>query len=543
MQAWRTQWWVSPGRASTQIRQELFHTVSRTPHNALLVLDINNVHEDVFSSVLWYVLAQEPSYIFKYLVQQPRLVTPDFRMWESSRSKPLTGGFSRGSPVLLPLHSSAAPYSPRFTLIGSHDLDTYIYEGAAVAEWLDCSSLTRTNRVRFPTELLLDFHIISQTIKDAVLQCIFHRGTSGGWDPLRGNFLDATKQMKPRVVVCGIRDGDPTHRRASYATFDPERILGVFPCGSARHGTMAACTGARQAADLLAVHQGEPGSIPGRVTPGFSHVGIVLTGFLGDLPFSPSFHSGAAPNSPQSPSSALKTSMLRAAQISSLTHSNRTCRFNSKGATKPRTLTTAKWRRWPARCRHKSFASQRAPGDLLAADGNPANMEPSAGCSSQSDTWLVPRASRTQSEKLHAHVKRITAPFRLYGVSTVLWRITGGGAAERESCTGRVSSRRMLLHKDQALWRLATAILSHVLLFEHNSLAIVHVHHRNSMQSHGEFSRKCRHLQTANELRDCRVIYAARHAGCYVNSSPCLTGNADRCAFVCLAGDAFSTEY
>ncbi|KAJ8890029.1 hypothetical protein PR048_009535 [Dryococelus australis] len=43
-------------------------------------------------------------------------------------------------------------------------------------------------------------------------------------------------------------------------------------------------------------------------------------GFLGDLLFPPPLHSGAAPYSFQSPSSALKTSLLRAAQISSLTH-------------------------------------------------------------------------------------------------------------------------------------------------------------------------------------------------------------------------------
>ncbi|KAJ8869179.1 hypothetical protein PR048_030749 [Dryococelus australis] len=41
-------------------------------------------------------------------------------------------------------------------------------------------------------------------------------------------------------------------------------------------------------------------------------------GFLGDLPFPPPLHSGAAPYSLQSPSSSLKTSLLRAAQISSL---------------------------------------------------------------------------------------------------------------------------------------------------------------------------------------------------------------------------------
>ncbi|KAJ8885935.1 hypothetical protein PR048_012141 [Dryococelus australis] len=43
-----------------------------------------------------------------------------------------------------------------------------------------------------------------------------------------------------------------------------------------------------------------------------------LAGFLGDLPPPPPLHSGAAPYSPQSPSSALKTSMLRAVQISLL---------------------------------------------------------------------------------------------------------------------------------------------------------------------------------------------------------------------------------
>ncbi|KAJ8867547.1 hypothetical protein PR048_031349 [Dryococelus australis] len=50
-------------------------------------------------------------------------VTPDFRMWESCRTMPLVGGFSRGSPV------SPAPSFRRcsiltsITLIGSQDLD------------------------------------------------------------------------------------------------------------------------------------------------------------------------------------------------------------------------------------------------------------------------------------------------------------------------------------------------------------------------------------------------------------------------------------
>ncbi|KAJ8873660.1 hypothetical protein PR048_024489 [Dryococelus australis] len=117
---------------------------------------------------------------------------------------------------------------------------------------------------------------------------------------------------------------------------------------------------------LLASHQGEPVSIPCGVTPGYSHVGIIpddavgrrvfsgisrfsrpfipellhirfnhphrlprprwlkrswSPGFLGDLPFfppAPSFRRCSILASLH-PSSALKISMLRAAQISSLT--------------------------------------------------------------------------------------------------------------------------------------------------------------------------------------------------------------------------------
>ncbi|KAJ8896780.1 hypothetical protein PR048_002125 [Dryococelus australis] len=75
---------------------------------------------------------------------------------------------------------------------------------------------------------------------------------------------------------------------------------------------------------LLASHQGEPGSILGRATPASGNRDGRCrwsAGFLGNPPFPPSFHSGAFPYSLQSPTSALKTSLLRASQISSLTHS------------------------------------------------------------------------------------------------------------------------------------------------------------------------------------------------------------------------------
>ncbi|KAJ8881131.1 hypothetical protein PR048_017604 [Dryococelus australis] len=60
---------------------------------------------------------------------------------------------------------------------------------------------------------------------------------------------------------------------------------------------------------------------------GFSHVGIVpddaiaRCGFLGDLPFPPPFHSGAAPYTIQSPSSALKTSRPLKSRLTLFTHS------------------------------------------------------------------------------------------------------------------------------------------------------------------------------------------------------------------------------
>ncbi|KAJ8891737.1 hypothetical protein PR048_004272 [Dryococelus australis] len=74
---------------------------------------------------------------------------------------------------------------------------------------------------------------------------------------------------------------------------------------------------------LLASHQGEPGSTPGRFTPGFSQVGMMplVGGFFSGIsrfphPFIPVLlHTYLI-----LPSSALKTSMLRAAQISSLAH-------------------------------------------------------------------------------------------------------------------------------------------------------------------------------------------------------------------------------
>ncbi|KAJ8897524.1 hypothetical protein PR048_002871 [Dryococelus australis] len=46
----------------------------------------------------------------------------DICTWESCRTMPLVDGFSQRSPVSPPLHSSAAPFPPLFSHIGSEDL-------------------------------------------------------------------------------------------------------------------------------------------------------------------------------------------------------------------------------------------------------------------------------------------------------------------------------------------------------------------------------------------------------------------------------------
>ncbi|KAJ8882948.1 hypothetical protein PR048_014787 [Dryococelus australis] len=53
----------------------------------------------------------------------PGRVTPDFRMWESCRTMPMVGVFSRGSPVSPALSLRRCTILTLFTLIGSQDLD------------------------------------------------------------------------------------------------------------------------------------------------------------------------------------------------------------------------------------------------------------------------------------------------------------------------------------------------------------------------------------------------------------------------------------
>ncbi|KAJ8873917.1 hypothetical protein PR048_024753 [Dryococelus australis] len=179
----------------------------------------------------------------------PCRFTPDFCKWESCWAM----GFLGDPPFPPPLHSGAAPYLPRFTIVGSLYLD--------VKRRPNLSTSTPT----LSTVLLLN-HFRKQRTTD--------------------------------------HDAELSHPHATilwlYDFYEPRGHLG-------------------REVSLLASHQGKPGSIPG-----FSHVGFVPDDATGRRVFSeisrflPPFHSSAALYSPQSPSSALKTSLLKAARISSL---------------------------------------------------------------------------------------------------------------------------------------------------------------------------------------------------------------------------------
>ncbi|KAJ8880340.1 hypothetical protein PR048_016807 [Dryococelus australis] len=67
--------------------------------------------------------------------------------------------------------------------------------------------------------------------------------------------------------------------------------------------------------NMLAPHHGDRGSITVWTTPESCRTMLLAGGFSRGSPVSPPLHSGAAPYLPQSPLSALKTSMLRAAKI------------------------------------------------------------------------------------------------------------------------------------------------------------------------------------------------------------------------------------
>ncbi|KAJ8887837.1 hypothetical protein PR048_014055 [Dryococelus australis] len=101
--------------------------------NGADLVDLSDMHPNVVASVLKLYLRQLPEPLLTFRLYPefdqsepgsiPGRFTPDFCKFESCQTIPLIGGFTRGSPVPPPFHSSTVPYSPHFTLIVSQDID------------------------------------------------------------------------------------------------------------------------------------------------------------------------------------------------------------------------------------------------------------------------------------------------------------------------------------------------------------------------------------------------------------------------------------
>ncbi|KAJ8872518.1 hypothetical protein PR048_026124 [Dryococelus australis] len=218
--------------------------------------------------------------------------SPDFRKWESCRTMPLVGGFSRGSPV------SPAPSFRRrsiftsITLIGSQNL---------------AENVTARSRSK----------------GEGAIQATQHAPLA----PHR-SYEQSEQIFRPRAV--------PSYDRAPALSFSlppcrfrcqETRFIGTPAHLRYRPGIAGArccagigCSRGRSGVEvrLLAANLAEPGSIPGAVSSGFSHVEVVpndaagLRGFSGLSRFPRLCIPALLHTHLFSPPSALKTSIAAA---------------------------------------------------------------------------------------------------------------------------------------------------------------------------------------------------------------------------------------
>ncbi|KAJ8866595.1 hypothetical protein PR048_032455 [Dryococelus australis] len=214
------------------------------------------------SASLWAEQTSNTCYdvsTFDILMLYADLNIPSSVATGSCQTMTLVGGFSRGLPVLPSLHSDAAPYSPPFTLVGSQDLDVRSRPNLFIR--------SRTIKMRK--------HFVKMTYLNGN-ECVNCR-----WSPLR--CFDSKSRYLGAMVV----------KRLDYSPpIKANRVR--FPAGSPPDFRMWE---SRRTMPLVG---GFSRRCPVSSRPSIS---ALLHTYLA------------------SPSSALKTSMLRAAQIYSLTHS------------------------------------------------------------------------------------------------------------------------------------------------------------------------------------------------------------------------------
>ncbi|KAJ8865812.1 hypothetical protein PR048_033334 [Dryococelus australis] len=229
-----------------------------------------------------------------------------------------SAGFLGDIPFPPPLHSGAAPVSPYFTLIASLDLVVKSRPNLLATSYHPPPPPTTPPLL--PQVYSHPLHVkYSIDITSLAKLCGIPQNASTR--PQNG--VTGHQHAGHRSPISVKGGSNPANKGVLRGTLQSDK--GCAHIKGNRRLIFVVARGGR-AASLLASHQGEPGSNPRLGHSGFSQVGIVpndavgSAGFLGDLPPPPPNHSDTAPYSLQSPSSALKTSLLRAAEVSSLTY-------------------------------------------------------------------------------------------------------------------------------------------------------------------------------------------------------------------------------
>ncbi|KAJ8896826.1 hypothetical protein PR048_002172 [Dryococelus australis] len=263
----------------------------------------------------------------------PGRVTPRFRKWKSCLAMPLVGGFSRGSPISTPLD---------VCIVGGEETDENhnAVVDLRLTSYRRCvrrvlheyykrppdDAIVRKQRYRLVTRKHCD-----ETSKDGDVDS---RDTE-----MMDNYICNRRTMLPGMkstglnyrhpIVCLDVIGSGTIRDATGNKCNTSETMTNtsthVPYLGLENRTRRTVSELHYGVSLLASHQGEPGSIPCRATPRFLQVGIVPGDdsdrwvFTGISSFPHPFIPALIHSHLMSPSSALKTSLLRTTQNSSLT--------------------------------------------------------------------------------------------------------------------------------------------------------------------------------------------------------------------------------
>ncbi|KAJ8866079.1 hypothetical protein PR048_033603 [Dryococelus australis] len=233
----------------------------------------------------------------------PGELPPDFRVLESGLTTRDGGIFSGISLFPPPLHSGAAPHSPRFTLTSSQDLAVKSSPNIFTSLTIRCGKIHWVERdpgayskkffawtSHIPTNISSHHTqvISSRTCRTIVL--LHATAVQYRISPSNVSAPVSCHHFKRAHLPGGAFANNPPHfARKSGKYPRPRQALRNWDacrvCGPFTNAALASCRAARAVTPVQAVRD-ELCSIPGRVTPGFSQLGIVPDNAAGRLVFS-----------------------------------------------------------------------------------------------------------------------------------------------------------------------------------------------------------------------------------------------------------------